>query len=217
MIAKNSRHPEQCPNTIETPLSGVAERGMQTRYVQAKAMPKRSHWSAEHEQKLSKERSSGNVRPWLRLGRNCRRLATKEAHEFMKWIISKLWGARSRLYRHRALDEIYKMFIVFHRSDLRISVKIVHLVVAIFIIPYFYFDGVCHCFIALHVHECVSEFRGYFQKMKKVMENVCRCFANFCGYFLKCPDRSKLFIFEVINSFASLITTDNRTQSTKMS
>jgi len=102
-IAKNSRHPQQCPNTIETPLSGVAERGMQTRYVQAKPMPKRSHWSAEHEQKHSKERSSGNVWPWLRLGRNCRRLATNEAYEFMKWIISRLWGARSRLYRHRAL------------------------------------------------------------------------------------------------------------------
>jgi len=71
------------------------------------------------------------------------------------------------------------MFIVFHRSDLRISVKLVHLVVAIFIIPYFYFDGVCHCFIALHVHECVSEFRGYFQKMKKVMENVADVLPTF--------------------------------------
>ena len=54
-------------------------------------------------------------------------IRTKEANE--KWIefSSKLWEARSRLYRRRflqvntrwkALDEIYKMYILLHRSDL---------------------------------------------------------------------------------------------------
>ena len=46
------------------------------------------------------------------------------------FIFSKLRGARSRLYRRqilqvnirwKALDEIYKMYILLHRSDLKIS------------------------------------------------------------------------------------------------
>ena len=49
-----------------------------------------------------------------------------------KYNFSKFWDARSRLYRRqilqvnirwKALDEIYKMYILLHRSDLKISAK----------------------------------------------------------------------------------------------
>ena len=51
----------------------------------------------------------------------------------INWKLNELWGARSRLYRRRflqvntcwkALDEIYKMHMLLHRSDLSISVKL---------------------------------------------------------------------------------------------
>ena len=60
------------------------------------------------------------------------RIPPKEANEYWIEFSPKLWEARSRLYRRRflqvntcwkALDEIYKIRILLHRSDFKISVK----------------------------------------------------------------------------------------------
>ena len=59
--------------------------------------------------------------------------------------MSKLYGARSLLYRHqslqnirwKALDEIYKLYMLLHRSDLNISAEIRRLFFGYFLKAHF--------------------------------------------------------------------------------
>ena len=74
------------------------------------------------------------------------------------------------------------MFIVFHRSDLRISVKIVHLVVDICIIPYF----------------ILMEFA--FVLLYSMFMNVCR---NFADIFRELKKSWKMFV-DVLPTFADI-------------
>ena len=93
---------------------------------------------------------------------------------------SKLWEARSRPYRRRflqvntrwkALDEIYKIYILLHRSDFKISAKHRHHFFAIeyyllssWISDLFSFSSSNFAFFLRIFDEFLSGFRDKFQK-----------------------------------------------------
>ena len=108
----------------------------------------------------------GSSHPYRKRGRN---EGIKEANEWWIEFSSKLWGARSRLYRRRfwqvntrwkALDEIYKIYMLLHRWYLKISAKTRH-----------------------------HFFREWIMNFQRFCVKFCIFSGDFCAIFMKfCPD-----------------------------
>ena len=90
----------------------------------------------------------------------------------------KLYKARSLLYRRqilqenirwKALDEIYKIYMLLHRSDLNISEKI-RQIFSHFSAKFTHFRKTFIEFCS-DVDENLSEFRKYFRKLLSMLKN----------------------------------------------
>ena len=123
--------------------------------------------------------------------------------------MSKLYRARSLLYRRqilqvnirwKALDEIYKIYMLLHRSDLKSSANMRPTFLLVYKLIFekliFYFSET-NVIFNLKIDELLSEFRMCFQKMEN---NTCR---SCCQHLRKCIEMSeiqsnKLFIVQTI-------------------